>query len=316
MRVRLCFAFNLKPDDRSYYLRYRCIRLESSGSSLPRSSCEALETSVVYCNALPRRIRHEGTRNKNPDVVQILIDASTLRSRRLLGSFDELEREVRDSAARIRCSSSRAKVVDDAARWTDGRFRFTLNQARKAQIQCNDLTGDFAWARSYDLRDGLREWKWYKEMCFSRHGWGEYFRSNLDWDWDLGQAMNRLRVFDSNAKSPTVMPRNGRRTTYNLPIAIVDEVHGTMELTLGTMPGPSLNKIRVAYTGETGETHFVTFVPALTADVRKIPENKYQELILTSEGMKNSDQHSKSQVGEHRSLLQVYWTSQGRNNIH
>lgn len=198
--------------------------------------------------------------------------------------------------------------------WTDGRFRFTLNQARKAQIQCNDLTGDFAWARSYDLRDGLREWKWYKEMCHSRHGWGEYFRSNLDWDWDLGQAMNRL--FDSNAKSPTVMPRNGRRTTYNLPIAIVDEVHGTMELTLGTMTGPSLNKIRVAYTGETGETHFVTFVPALTVDVRKIPENKYQELILTSEGMKNSDQHSKSQVGEHGSFLQVYWTSQGRNNIH
>lgn len=154
-------------------------------------------------------------------------------------------------------------------------------------------------------------------MCHSRHGWGEYFRSNLDWDWDLGQAMNLL--FDSNAESPMVMPRNARRTSYHLPIAIVDEVHGTMELTLGTMimPGPSLNKIRVAYTGETGETHdFVTFVPALTADVRKIPENKYQELILTSEGMKNSDQHSKSQVGEHRSFLLVYWTSQGRNHIH
>ena len=144
---------------------------------------------------LPRKIKATVTdQGYDPPSVEALTKLSTSRTLRLLRNVDELEREVIDSS-----SSHKSGGL---ALWngqyglekelSNDELHRTLSLARMARsnVPNNDMTrefhracGNLDWSKSY--------WGWnrYREKCRNRHAWGEYFRSNLDWDWDLADSL-------------------------------------------------------------------------------------------------------------------------------
>lgn len=83
-------------------------------------------------------------------------------------------------------------------------WQSTLRRARRVQVPVNCRTEEFRVARRLGLEcdpeDGEewqyglldRHWVYYELRRRLRHKWGQYLRSKMDWDWDLGACMNRL----------------------------------------------------------------------------------------------------------------------------
>ena len=129
----------------------------------------------------------------NPPVVKALLRSSTSRNLRLLSSLDELEREVSDATFAhkiVRTSLQRSMYRSRKGyKGLDGDSQHLLPPSWDAQgnIKHSGLTGDFP-----SLCENYRSdftWRLYKRDCKFRHEWGEYFRSNLDWDWDLADSL-------------------------------------------------------------------------------------------------------------------------------
>lgn len=189
--------YNYRDDDTEHML-------------LPESYRRAREFEVLENAALPRRHREATEWYGKTFPIQSLIEVAKQRTRRLLRSLDELEREVWGSASQKRSITSQAKIDADP-HWYDldnfgdiwwERWEKTLGRARRAQVTENELTEEFREARRIGLdspRDlnsnapcDKRNWPYYQLHRDSRNKWGQYLRSNVDWDWDLGSCMRRL----------------------------------------------------------------------------------------------------------------------------
>lgn len=184
------------------------------------------------------------------------------RSARLLSSFGEVYWEILDSTLRCRYPVTKIDEIKEHSSegWEIGARR-TLYRARQVQVSEDEVTKEFRDARSEFWEMGHRKtldvWDNYKHYCHRRNTWAPYFRSNLDWDWDISGSLKRLYKFDN----PTQPVTNHRPST---DIA----ADGTRwNITARDSQKDIPVEVRIIYTTETGETQYMTF----TRDV-KSPE--------------------------------------------
>ena len=125
-----------------------------------------------------------------------------------MSSLDELEREAGEYTTGFGCVMThlQAGASFEEIR-PEIRFKRSLERARQVQVEENVLTQQFLDARSSLNQDGdsFQPWTVYKENCQSRHHIGQLLRSNMDWDWDLSSALERLfKVSSASPGVPTV----------------------------------------------------------------------------------------------------------------
>lgn len=169
----------------------------------------------------------------NP-IFQGLLESAVQRTRRLFRSFDELDREVWGSASHPSISTSQSKTDADpcwyslhsfGALWWN-HWKSTLGRACSVQVPDNDITEEFREARRHGLGrdpshepgdrrqhivDDYKNWGYYQLRRASRHRWGQYLCSNMDWEWDLGACMERLFTAEKQIREgPSTA---GRRTS-------------------------------------------------------------------------------------------------------
>lgn len=221
------------------------------------------------------------TTNGNEDnpVVQSLTKVSIRRTQRLLGSFDELEKEILGNTLTTRSSPSLLKIKSDplwfslhdfGQQWWES-WETTLERARGVQVQRNSLAEEFSVARNIGLgRDPYasewqviedrRNWAYYQLHRLSRNKWGQYLRSNMDWDWDLGTCMKCMFMVEKEAcagPSPAMaVPQTSRRAMDSDTIR-----DGTLRISLDESHGGVPMAVQVEYKTKTGETHTILFVP-------------------------------------------------------
>lgn len=225
----------------------------------PRSYLRIKSSSLIVRYRLPRRIRHTVSYRENPIKVQSLVDASARRSRRLLNSFDELEREVISSTFKDLTFQSEVEYC----RWTVDELRYTIKLAQKAQVPEINVTEEFRCARTLvddGGKDDMKRWRFYKKNCRLRHAWGVYFCSSLDWDSDVTHSM--VRMFQ--------LPEEWTHVSYSLPLRSSSARISALELDVsstevwnilgGVAEGTLPNEVRIAYVSKTGETRYMTFM--------------------------------------------------------
>ena len=143
------------------------------------------ELIPVYLDTLDWRIKLNLPRVvKSRDRFQLMRRFSQpwiARSRRLLSSLDDLEREARTDMSRmpVRCN------VIQSFDWSEEKLQHSLNRAQQAHVSRNKSSKEFRNARITDDSDENPYWYWrlYKRRCHWRHKWDQFLRSNLDWDW-------------------------------------------------------------------------------------------------------------------------------------
>lgn len=216
---------------------------------------------MIVRHRLPRRVRRTVSYCENPSKVQSLVDASARRSRRLLNSFNELEREAGHSTTAFKDLTFQLEVEN--CQWTEEKLRYTIELAQKAEVPEIDVTEEFRCARTLvdeGGKDEMKRWKFYKKNCRWRHAWGAYFCSNLDWGSDVTQSM--VRMFQ--------LPEDWTHVACPLPLRSSSARNSALELDVsttevwnifgGVAEGTLPNEVRIAYVSKTGETRYRTFM--------------------------------------------------------
>lgn len=214
-------------------------------------------------------------------MAQGLLKASIHRTQRLLRSFNELEREVYGISLESNIPASHSKIDADphwlsidvfGDEWWEP-WKKALERARRVQVPETFMTEEFREARRIGLeRDPLcdphdwrldaihdqRNWCYYQLRRGSRHKWGQYLRSNMDWDWDLRTCMKRLfkeshleqslAVHEAPASSPT--------------IGVAASPEGALQLSFGRVQVGTPKEVQISYETEDGKMQYMSFVPA------------------------------------------------------
>ena len=130
----------------------------------------------------------------------------------------------------------------------------TLRRAQNVVVPENDLTREFLDARITDYCEGEeRNWSWesYKARCRDRHQWGQYLRSNLDWNWDVAGSLRRL----FRAKNAVVI--SPLPTSYE---SAIDPGRNPLSVTQGeaavAIAGDAWKMIQIRYKIASGETKY------------------------------------------------------------
>ena len=118
-------------------------------------------------------------------------------TRRLLFSYDELAREVRDGASPLRrflSLSGLALTQPKLTERTEKQLQSLLYQACRAEVCRDYLTEEFLDSRDYShiRKDKIGQWQCYQKNRGRRHYWGQALCCNYDWDWDLSRTLKRL----------------------------------------------------------------------------------------------------------------------------
>lgn len=191
------------------------------------------------------------SKHEDPLTIHRYTQAYMRRSHRLLSSFDELEREVQSDAVRVlpqsqwdglhdrrqadeelklsrerawQALSQKLCISEDDIRWEldrvpdsqygdIARFRNSIAQTYARE---KGLTWKFM--RALFNRSYFDNWRWYKGKCRDRQRWGEYLRSDLDWDWDTASCLKRL--FD--VERPKPLPVVGGPHSSGLQATIIE----------------------------------------------------------------------------------------------
>ena len=151
------------------------------------------------------------------------------RSRRLLYSLNELEREAEESKLIAKLAvSERGRGSFYEVEHDDSYLVRSLSAALSIKVRRNRTTKEFLDARNnpfgvseMDLR---MNWKLYKENCILRHQWGEILRSNYDWGPDTSNSLKIVfgtvsplpdfgEVYHTSSAAPEAMKN---RLTYLL----------------------------------------------------------------------------------------------------
>ena len=113
---------------------------------------------------------------------------------RLVNNIDELDQEILDCTLSYesRENNLQEKILEskDALqlirkRWPPTRSLFPPKSIQ-AGVNWTPLTSEFLSCSS------IADWSRYKRYCKHRNRWGQFVRSNLDWDWDLASSLKRL----------------------------------------------------------------------------------------------------------------------------
>lgn len=227
-------------------------------------------------NKSPKRFREATKLGDKNSIVQGMIDAAEPRTLRLIKSFDELEREVWGCAAQTNISTSQSRIDADPS-WrypTDfgdewwKHWGSTLGRARRVHVPENYLTQEFREARRIGLDckpvEGgkwqndfdTRGWPFYELHRLSRHKWGQYLRSNMDWDWDLGTCMKRLFKIENRSEPfPDAKPPPASSPRIDVGAGTGGMLKISMEEAQAGLP----REVQIAYKLTTGRTHYLTF---------------------------------------------------------
>ena len=213
----------------------------------------------------------------NPPIVRALVRATTLRTFRIFNSIVELEREVLDSIASQRGAEGQDLVEPKYTESHLQRSRY-LSQRAKERVCWNDTMKEFQrfCSKCESFRTigcGLScsddfDWALYKGDCKQRHAWGQYFRSNLDWCWDLAGSLKRLYRLHRKKQARTIVHSGQRiRTVPACPESPNDEhfprtstspslttIHnGKLTAVVNVSDGP-VQEVQVVYMSPIGET--------------------------------------------------------------
>lgn len=261
--------------------------------------------NMLLILTLPRRHLEGAERCEEVPAIQSLLEAAKQRTRRLLRSFSELEREVWGrvlqntsfiSQAKIDAVPFRSSLYDFGEVWWN-HWERTLSRARRVQVPENCLTEEFIWARRIGLycdpedeekgRFFSHEWPYYELRRLSRHKWGQYLRSNMDWDWDLGSCMKRL--FEIEKQSQLGSSTGTQMSPALRPGIDVDTgTEGTLKISMGEVQGDLLREVQIAYKTSTGETRYLTFTEPCTPGDLSTSESSCitEPSVLGSAGVK------------------------------
>lgn len=266
-----------------YHHSFLCYTSEVDSSCNYRDNSTLLPESfknarwgVLRLDALPRRHREATEWGEDAPPIQRLIEAAKQRSRRLLRSFNELEREVWGCASRTNISTSQLEIVghphwisaDDFGDEWWKHWKNTLERARKVQVSETVLTEEFREVRRLGLRreSWYRHWAGYQLLRLTRQKWGQYFRSDMDWDWDLGTCMKHL--FDVEQTREGKSPAAQSSPAPYSKIDVKAEKGTTWRLEAqGSLP----REVQIAYKTETGKTLYMSFTPTSPSPGRCTP---------------------------------------------
>lgn len=218
----------------------------------PRSS-----TSLSLSWHLPRNVQTTlKDWRSDPPIFETLIKLSVSRTQRLLESEGELEREVCDGSSphRNRGVSSQKEsneTLDLNGGLVDEGFLRMPNPPRRTLSSTlrKDLTGRIDRTGEGNHRGSYSGWKGLKLREYSnRHTWGAFFRSILEWDWDLAGSLERMYELRIENEYQGAAP--------TIPTASL--TNGRLDAVLD-IPEETVEEVRIAYRSSTGEVVYRTF---------------------------------------------------------
>ena len=233
----------------------------------------------IFFDHLPRSMRTTITDDERQDhsIIERLVELSTPRALTLLKNVDELQRDVISISLSHGTGGGPLPVRGNTGRLydnlSDEESQRTLNLARRAHR--NARPGSHYWGSSSnpayrfhniceekDSSNALLNWRSYKGSCRHRHAWGQFFRSNLDWDWNLASSLKRM--YKLPRKREGLLTDSSLNSCY-LEANACQPAQPTASLTNGIleaafdMPEQPVEEVRVAYRSPTGESLYKTF---------------------------------------------------------
>ena len=206
----------------------------------------------------------------DPPIVERLVESFIPRILRVLRNVDELEREVLDSSPShgSRLSVSQEDTNEAGIQLSDEELRQALQLARSAKLTVprNNKTEEFYVV--CEEKDWGSDWGWkgFKEKCRNRRAWGEYFRSELDWDWDLAGSLKRMYKLPRDRSKPSPGPTKHGESQFPSSCACPDSEPnpstGNLKderLHVETVVDGPVNEVQVPVRSPTGEITYKTF---------------------------------------------------------
>ena len=198
----------------------------------------------------------------------------TARTLRLLLNVAEFEREVIETSHFHGCqmSVSQKEANDVENDFSCEELQRTLDLARRIQsnVPRNNVTEEFH--RSCEEEDWTKwfyGWKHYKKRCRNKHAWGQYFRSELDWDWNLSGILKRMYKLPRKHPEPSPGPQHDNLqipVSYACPEPVpTGSTRPIAKLSNGLLEAVvtgSVNEVRIVEVSPTGETTHKTFFAA------------------------------------------------------
>ena len=151
---------------------------------------------------------------------------------------------------------------------SDEELRQALQLARSAKLTVprNNRTEEFYVACEEEDWGSDWGWKGFKEKCRNRRAWGEYFRSELDWDWDLAGSLKRMYKLPRNCTRPSPEPtQHGESQLLSSCIclnSVPNPSTGNLKdglLYVETVVDGPVNEVKVPVRSPTGEITYKTF---------------------------------------------------------
>lgn len=219
---------------------------------------------------LPRNAQAAITgRYESSPLFRDCIGRSVRRAALLLSSFDELHWEVRDSTVpsdmKKEPTETRFPTEDTYGDYTKPPFH-QLRQARRAHVCENDLTLKFRKAREetaeYKEKGMITKqgwdaanWRVYKLDCIWKNRNAAYFRSIMDWDWDLAGSLKDL--FDLKYASPSgdtmdITVHTASEYDHGKQVGVWNVVSEMKQVELP-------REVRIQYRTESGEIKHMTY---------------------------------------------------------
>lgn len=155
-------------------------------------------------------------------------------------------------------------------------WKSTLGRARSVQVPDNDITEEFREARRYGLGhdpphepgdrrqhivDDDKNWGYYQLRRTSRHKWGQYLCSNMDWKWDLGACMERLFTAEKQIREgQSMLGRSTSASSIEIDMVVVPGESWRLmaEESHGILP----KEVKISYKTKDCRTQYMLFVPA------------------------------------------------------
>ena len=197
-----------------------------------------IEGLTISSGCLPRNLRatsKDWSSASDPSILDGVVRLFTPRTLRLLRNVDELEREVLDSSPSqgSRLSISQGDANELRNELSDEELQRTHQLARSARlnVQRNVITEEFHEACEKRDWNSYRGWKELKEKCRNRHAWGVYFRSELDWDWDLAGSLKSMYKLPRSRSKTNPGPTQQGGEQYPARRACPDSVQPRLQAT-------------------------------------------------------------------------------------
>lgn len=232
----------------------------------PRIYNTIAEHRLINPYGTPRRIRETNDVRQEDwlPVLNLVRRSAQISTRLLLASLDELHWEISDSTLRLSPPVTQMERVENM--FNDGWETIaerTFYPASQVHVSEDKLTEEFRRARARELSGGfkvdvtvtLQWWHTYKTYCRHRNAWAPFFRSNLDWNWDVAGCLRGMYRVEKPTQS--VDPH---RLTANNSLISADGIQGTTWDITTREPQTHLpREIRIQYMTEAGEMKYMKF---------------------------------------------------------